>query len=472
ANTQMGSMAYATGNSVAFKGAPDLHTAAHEAAHIVQQRAGAVQLKDGIGAQGDQYEQHADRVADLVVQGKSAEAELDQMAPRRGGDGGVQGKKEIQHTKGGAGKRGIELLQFREEQGHDDAPDVQFKNPTGPKIEGAAGVMQKYTLSGPPIPLGGPFFIKFSGELGAAVEKRVGNEAAGVDDDKEGSASKRKIYEGSITAEIYADLLFFKIGLGVKGSIKLTMDGDKDLKGDGFADLARLIAFRSAGNKIKAVEKVRNNILTRYKKTKGDVDRIMGTSIRKVKSLADAYSGKHGPGMYKMMMEDATGMSQNRGVPGGMALLPPVFTGVENYVRMQIETVGGVAKEEQIKAIRGNAEGAFKKIHKAISKLTNAKGEMKRAAEAGVLKANCDIAKSAYDTQSSTDMREFEAAVAQFKGFKNDPGVGIELAVEVFAKASAAFSDAVSAEGKVGRIAYGLEDKIVTAASPTHPSND
>ncbi|MEO1268827.1 MAG: DUF4157 domain-containing protein, partial [Myxococcota bacterium] len=81
ANAQMGSLAYATGSQVAFKGAPDLHTAAHEAAHVIQQR-GGVQLKEGVGRVGDRYEQHADAVADRVVQGKSAEALLDTVAPR------------------------------------------------------------------------------------------------------------------------------------------------------------------------------------------------------------------------------------------------------------------------------------------------------------------------------------------------------------------------------------------------------
>jgi len=75
----MGAEAFATGNHVAFAGAPDLHTAAHEAAHVVQQR-GGVQLKGGVGAVGDAYEQHADAVADRVVQGKSAEDLLDQHA--------------------------------------------------------------------------------------------------------------------------------------------------------------------------------------------------------------------------------------------------------------------------------------------------------------------------------------------------------------------------------------------------------
>jgi hypothetical protein len=79
ASRDIGAQAYAVGNDVAFGGSPDLHTAAHEAAHVVQQRAG-VHLKGGVGEAGDHYEQHADQVADLVVQGKSAEGLLDTMA--------------------------------------------------------------------------------------------------------------------------------------------------------------------------------------------------------------------------------------------------------------------------------------------------------------------------------------------------------------------------------------------------------
>lgn len=97
ASTSMGAEAYATGNHVAFGSAsPSLHTAAHEAAHVVQQRAGAVQLKGGVGQVGDVYEQHADAVAELVVAGHSAEGALDQMAP--GGGGGAAGvqRKAIQ----------------------------------------------------------------------------------------------------------------------------------------------------------------------------------------------------------------------------------------------------------------------------------------------------------------------------------------------------------------------------------------
>lgn len=72
ANEAIGAQAYTMGDRVAFGRVPDLRTAAHEAAHVVQQKAG-VQLQSGVGRKGDLYERHADAVADRVVQGKSAE---------------------------------------------------------------------------------------------------------------------------------------------------------------------------------------------------------------------------------------------------------------------------------------------------------------------------------------------------------------------------------------------------------------
>ncbi len=76
----LGAQAYATGASTAFAATPDLHTAAHEAAHTVQQR-GGVQLKGGVGEAGDEHERHADAVADAVVAGRSAQGMLDDYAP-------------------------------------------------------------------------------------------------------------------------------------------------------------------------------------------------------------------------------------------------------------------------------------------------------------------------------------------------------------------------------------------------------
>jgi hypothetical protein len=79
----LGARAFASGGAVAFRENPDLRTAAHEAAHVVQQRRG-VQLIDGLGVSGDAYERHADAVADNVVAGRSAEPQLDAI-PHSGG---------------------------------------------------------------------------------------------------------------------------------------------------------------------------------------------------------------------------------------------------------------------------------------------------------------------------------------------------------------------------------------------------
>jgi len=77
--TAMGAKAYATGDHVVLGEGADLHTVAHEAAHVVQQR-GGVQLKGGLGNVGDAYERQADEVADAVVRGESAEALLGEPA--------------------------------------------------------------------------------------------------------------------------------------------------------------------------------------------------------------------------------------------------------------------------------------------------------------------------------------------------------------------------------------------------------
>jgi uncharacterized protein DUF4157 len=100
AATAIGAEAYATGDHVAFAGTPSLHTAAHEAAHVVQQR-GGVSLAGGVGRTGDIHELHADQVADAVVAGRSAEALLDTYAGGGAGSAtpGVQ-RTNINATSG------------------------------------------------------------------------------------------------------------------------------------------------------------------------------------------------------------------------------------------------------------------------------------------------------------------------------------------------------------------------------------
>ena len=96
ASSALGARAFAHGDSVAFASAPDLHTAAHEAAHVVQQR-GGVSLKGDIdGGASDPHERHADAVADKVVRGESAETLLD-AAP-----GGDASGAAVQRSPGGS----------------------------------------------------------------------------------------------------------------------------------------------------------------------------------------------------------------------------------------------------------------------------------------------------------------------------------------------------------------------------------
>lgn len=94
ASRHLGAEAYTIGDHVAFGGTPDLHVAAHEAAHVIQQRAG-VQLQDGIGRPGDKYEQHADQVASAVVAGRSAEGILGNLTGAVNHQAGVQ-KQAVQ----------------------------------------------------------------------------------------------------------------------------------------------------------------------------------------------------------------------------------------------------------------------------------------------------------------------------------------------------------------------------------------
>ena len=92
ASRDIGASAYATGGDVAFREAPDLHTSAHEAAHVVQQAQG-VSLYGGVGEAGDAHEQQADAVADRVVAGQSA-ADLLGAAPGAPAAAGPVQRKE------------------------------------------------------------------------------------------------------------------------------------------------------------------------------------------------------------------------------------------------------------------------------------------------------------------------------------------------------------------------------------------
>jgi hypothetical protein len=93
---QMGAEAYAVDNHVVLGDDPSLHTVAHEVAHVAQQRAGVARKSD---APGDEWERHADAVADRVVAGESAEDLLAPLIAHRGTGGGDVQRKITQKGK-------------------------------------------------------------------------------------------------------------------------------------------------------------------------------------------------------------------------------------------------------------------------------------------------------------------------------------------------------------------------------------
>ena len=101
----LGARAFTYGDAIATGTPLDLHTAAHEAAHVVQQRAGLTPTTT--------LERHADAVADAVVAGRSAERLLDRVAPSRHRGPArafaIQRKNEVGEVHGDQDQLGIEL---------------------------------------------------------------------------------------------------------------------------------------------------------------------------------------------------------------------------------------------------------------------------------------------------------------------------------------------------------------------------
>ncbi|MCG8419053.1 MAG: DUF4157 domain-containing protein [Proteobacteria bacterium] len=78
ASRDMGALAFTSGARIGFGQPPELRLAAHEAAHVVQQREG-LSVPGNVGRPDDRWERNADQVADAVVAGRSAEPLLDRI---------------------------------------------------------------------------------------------------------------------------------------------------------------------------------------------------------------------------------------------------------------------------------------------------------------------------------------------------------------------------------------------------------
>lgn len=128
----LGASAFTYGDRVAFAEPPSLRTAAHEAAHVVQQREG-VQLEGGAGRRGGAYERHADRVAEAVVKGDPAERLLDEVAPGRPGRAGAA-ERPPSAVQGDIGIE-IELpVPIADERGHNIPGEATLGRAGGVKI--------------------------------------------------------------------------------------------------------------------------------------------------------------------------------------------------------------------------------------------------------------------------------------------------------------------------------------------------
>jgi hypothetical protein len=91
ATQKLSALAFTLGREIAFRGEPTVHLAAHEAAHVVQQRSG-IQFAAGVESTGV-WERHADAVADRVVQGRPV---VDLLAPFATGVGAERVRVQFQ----------------------------------------------------------------------------------------------------------------------------------------------------------------------------------------------------------------------------------------------------------------------------------------------------------------------------------------------------------------------------------------
>ena len=132
ASGAIGANAFTTGGHIAFAASPNLRIAAHEAAHVVQQRAG-LNLDGGVGRIGDPHEQHADAVADRVTRGESSEGLLDQYpAAATGGPTGAAVQKDEPKTPpvpGNATKGEVRLKDDGQNITTEDEKEIRTEDP-------------------------------------------------------------------------------------------------------------------------------------------------------------------------------------------------------------------------------------------------------------------------------------------------------------------------------------------------------
>ncbi|HRE89400.1 MAG TPA: DUF4157 domain-containing protein, partial [Myxococcota bacterium] len=248
AAAQLGAEAYASGDRIAFSSSPDLFLAAHEAAHVVQQRAG-VSLPGGMGQVGDRYERHADEVAAMVVSGGNAESVLDKMVGG-GQDAAVQ-CRSLPLSGADAGGRNAEPNHAEKNAEHHERQrlEAEVAEKGRDKALGALGQVGTRQFELVSVAISGTF-PKAVGPADLTLKGLCKYEAAAV---KEGEGESETELEAEIEVNLEMGLgSVLKLYVGGTGRLRVTLPGAV-LAGEFGASAMSQVVARAASHAVKAV---------------------------------------------------------------------------------------------------------------------------------------------------------------------------------------------------------------------------
>lgn len=243
----LGAEAYTSGERIAFGSSPDLFLAAHEAAHVVQQRAG-VSLPGGMGQVGDRYERHADEVAAMVVKRGSAESLLDSMVG--GGGGPAIQRRSLPLSGADSGGRNAEpnYAEKNAEQHERQRLEAELADKGRDKELGALGQTGTRQFELVSVAIAGTF-PKAVGPADLTLKGLCKYEAAAV---KEGKGDSETELEAEIEVNLEMGLgSVLKLYVGGTGRLRITLPGAVLVGGLGSGALSQVVA-RAASHAVKA----------------------------------------------------------------------------------------------------------------------------------------------------------------------------------------------------------------------------
>lgn len=242
----LGAEAYTSGDRIAFSSSPDLFLAAHEAAHVVQQRAG-VSLPGGMGQVGDRYERHADEVAAMVVNGGNAESVLDRMVG--GGGGAAIQCRSLPLSGADAGGRNAEPNYAEKNAEHHERQRLEAELAGKERGVGLgsldhSGTRQFELVS---VAISGTF-PKAVGPADLTLKGLCKYEAAAV---REGEGDSETELEAEIEVNLELEISVLKLYVGGTGRLRITLPGAV-LAGELGASAMSQVVARAASHAVKA----------------------------------------------------------------------------------------------------------------------------------------------------------------------------------------------------------------------------